>query len=332
MRLRWWACLVAFSGLALACQEAAPPSARQTTLEEGALARVGDEPILAETVGRIAAVQELEPSVARDVAIRDVLFATAAREQLSPRDVESAEARILARALLRDVIISSREAPITEDELGRATETYWTRYARPPGFRTIHAVMLAPKDAPPETHVAARERIAKVREAWGPIVEKLRGTQAPEYDEERMFRWNAKAMTEPIKEELEAVAKAAVGELGLKVQQLPPVTSQGYIIDHDQSQSSLDQNFSRVASGLAARGDLSEVVQSVSGWHVIVLLEITPSRLVAERERREALRGFIYRVRAQEHVDQLLGRLRKGSSVPPNHAALLQLVQVTGEG
>ncbi len=332
MSLKRWACLLGLSGLSLACHEAAPPSAQRTNLEEGAIARVGEAPILAETVGRIAATQGLEPPAARDVAIRDALFAAAARDDLPPREVESAEARILARALLRDIIISAREGSITEDELGRATETYWTRYNRPRGFRTVHAVMLAPEDAPAETHAAARERIAKVREAWAPIVEKLRGTKAPEYDEERMFRWNAKAMTEPIKEELEEAAKAAVGKLGLQVQQLPPVTFEGYVIDHEQSQATVDQNFSRIAAGLSERGELSEIVQSRSGWHVIVLLEVTPSRLVPERERKEALRGFIYRVRAQERVEQLLGRLRNNSSVPPNHAALLQLVQVSGEG
>jgi hypothetical protein len=278
MRLRRLACLLGLSGLLWACQDDAAPAAQQAQLEAGAIARVGDGRILAKTVGRIAATQEIEPEAARDVAIRDALFAAAAREDLPPREVEAVESRVHARALLREIVISAREAPITEDELGQATETYWTHYARPRGYRTIHAVMLAPKDAPPETHAAARRRVAQIREAWEPIVEKLKGGEAPEYDDEKMFRWNANAMTEPIKDELEEAAKAAVGEMGLKVQQLPPVTSEGYIIDHDQSQSGLDADFAQVASQLEDRGDMSEIVQSISGWHVIVLLEITPSR------------------------------------------------------
>jgi len=329
MKLRrlWW-----LPGLILACGDQAAPTAKQAQLEAGAVANVAEERILAETVGRIAATRNIDPADARDLAVQNALAAAAARADLPPWEVEAAERRVLARAMLREIIISAREGPITDDELGRATETYWTHYARPRGYRTIHAVMLAPTDAPPETHAAARERVADIREAWRPIVEKLRGTEAPEYDDAKMFRWNARAMTEPIKAKLEEAAKAAVGEMGLKVQQLPPVTSEGYIVDHDQSQSSLDAAYSRAASQLEERGEMSGIVQSTSGWHVIVLLETTPPRVVGKAQRREALRGFIYRVRAEERLAELLGQLREKTAIPSDHAALLQLVELSAEG
>ena len=324
--------VVAVAGSTFGCGGPTTSPAKRRRLESGALARVGEGRILAETVGRIASVQDLDVEAARDLAIRDALFATAAREELPERQVEAVETRVWARALLREFVVSSREGPITEEELGRATETYWTYFARPKGYRTLHAVMLAPEDAPPQTHAAARERIERVREAWEPIVKRLQGTKAPTYADGTVFRWNPKTMTEPITVELEEAAKAAVGTMGLKVQQLPPVTARGYIIDHDQSQSALDVHFSKAASELEGRGDMSRVVQSSSGWHVIVLLETTPARLVGEAERKEALRGFIYRVRAQDRVEALLEERRKDVKVTSNHAALLQLVDVDGEG
>ncbi|MEM6791942.1 MAG: hypothetical protein AAF715_30770 [Myxococcota bacterium] len=314
--------------LALSCGGPAErdPS-RSARLPEGIVARVGDEVFIrGASVERVAAKLGVAPSVAGERAIRDALFEAEARRVLPSSLLRVATRGVLARAMYRNVVVETRQSAISEDELGRATETFWTYYARPRGYRTVHAVVLVPPDAPREAHEEAKRRLALIRDAWAPFGERLRGTSPPERDEEQMFRWEGSRSREPIFDELEQAATAAAGAMGMKVQQLPPVTEEGYIIDHADSQSTVDVRFAQAASRLEARGTMSPIVSSHAGWHVMMLLEVTPARQVDDATRRERLRPFIHRQRAQDAIDAVLKATRPRVRHANNADALLQVL------
>ncbi|HLM74626.1 MAG TPA: peptidylprolyl isomerase, partial [Polyangiaceae bacterium] len=107
-------------------------------------ARVGSLEIPAETVARIAAAQDIEPARARDLAVRDALFASEAydRELSAELSMRAALRGAHARALLRDLYAAAvRAGPVTDAELREATERRWFELERPTGSRTVHAVV-----------------------------------------------------------------------------------------------------------------------------------------------------------------------------------------------
>ncbi len=99
----------------------AAPKAAVGPLPEGIVARVGPHAIRGESVGRIAALQHIDIQAARDLAVRDALFAGGAEARhLDVRaDVRSA----LARGYLRAIRIEAERAPISADELTGAAES-----------------------------------------------------------------------------------------------------------------------------------------------------------------------------------------------------------------
>jgi hypothetical protein len=96
------------------------PAAAVGPLPDGVVARVGSSAIHGESVGRIAALQHLDVQAARDLAVRDALFAGGARAR--GLDVTADVRGVLARRLLRSIRAEAERAPITADELTEAAE------------------------------------------------------------------------------------------------------------------------------------------------------------------------------------------------------------------
>lgn len=99
--------------------DAAPPIA-SGALPEGIVARVGPSSIRGESVGRIAALQRVDVRAARDLAVRDALFADGASAR--GLDVAADVRGVLARRLLRSLRAAAEAAPLTADELTAAAE------------------------------------------------------------------------------------------------------------------------------------------------------------------------------------------------------------------
>src|SRR5262249_32948917 len=132
-------------GLAIAaCGDHAPPGASRGSLPEGVVAQVGPRTIAATSVARIAAAQSLPPDAARDAAVRDALLASGAENEglAGTRDARLAVDAVLARRMLRELGHEVAQAPITDEELQRATDKRWIEFARPEGSRTVHVVVL----------------------------------------------------------------------------------------------------------------------------------------------------------------------------------------------
>jgi hypothetical protein len=131
---------------------------------------------------------------------------------------------------------------------------------------------------------------------------------------------------------ISAAKKAKKGtKLEVVVQELPPVTKSGYqIIAGGPPSAMFFPGYTKGAWKLQRRGDLSEVVESEAGYHVIVLLEKTSAKFVPEGERRAALAERIRIVRGKRRRRALLTEL-DGSvkvEVPANADALLVKIDV----
>ena len=98
----------------------AAPKAAVAALPEGVVARVGASPIHGSSVGRIAALQHVDPRAARDLAVRDALFASGAEAR--GLDVAADVRSVLARRLLESIRADAERAPLTADELTEAAE------------------------------------------------------------------------------------------------------------------------------------------------------------------------------------------------------------------
>jgi hypothetical protein len=96
------------------------PKAAVAALPEGIVARVGASAIHGTSVGRIAALQHLDAQAARDLAVRDALFASGA--QARGLDVTADVRSVLARRVLEAIRAEAEQTPLTADELTEAAE------------------------------------------------------------------------------------------------------------------------------------------------------------------------------------------------------------------
>jgi hypothetical protein len=98
----------------------AAPKAAVAALPEGVVARVGASAIHGVSVGRIAALQHVDPQAARDLAVRDALFASGAEAR--GLDVAADVRSVLARRLLESIRAEAERVPLTPEELTAAAE------------------------------------------------------------------------------------------------------------------------------------------------------------------------------------------------------------------
>ncbi len=290
--------------------------------------RVGSLEIPADTVARIAAAQGIEPARARDLAIRDALFASEAIAEGFPDALSTRVALrgALARVLLRDLYVSAvRAGPVTDAELRDATERRWLELDRPAGSRTVHAIVrLKEKD-----DAARRKRAAEIAEA-------LRAAVAPLSSSEEALLERPSSSAElsappAAPDPLIALFKARVAAVpheGFEVlaEELPLVAADGRVLE--PGGFTFAPEFAAAAAALTRRGDVSPPVASSFGVHVILLLERTPPRAVPADERRKLVWRDVVSQRARAAERALLERLHKQTSIDPTVDAALALVPV----
>jgi peptidyl-prolyl cis-trans isomerase C len=298
------------------------PPPERGTLAEGLVARAGREEVTADSVARIARAQVIGPELARERAIRDALFAAEARARgldASP-DVERSVDALLARRLLQQMLVAAdAQGPVTDEELRLATARRWLELDRPEGFRTVHAVVRVAAGADATTRARA-EQVARAIRA-----DVLSATAVAREHPAPVPARPADVEKDPAVEEFRRAAGAGAREgLEVLVETLPPVAADGRMLTLDGG--NLDEGFARAAASLAGRGDLSEVVSTSYGAHVILLLERTPSSIVPAEERRSRVREEVLWSRASAARAALLEGLRRDVVVERSADALLVLV------
>jgi len=300
------------------------PPPERGDLAEGLAARVGREDVTAVSVLRISKAQGVEATTARDHAIRDALFASEARASglAEEPEVEGEVRGVLARRLLLQLLDEAdRMGPVSDAELEEVTKRRWLELDRPEGFRTVHAVVRVPANASAEVRARA-EVVAKAIQAAvakAADVARTKGRPAPLRPNDEIIDPAAEAFR------LEAQAVSHDG-LEVTIETLTPVSADGRLVASNGG--ALEVAFAKGAAQLAARGDVSALVTTSYGVHVIMLLERTPSSIVPVEERRRLVRDEVLWSRASALRMKLLQSLRRDVSVEPTAEALVALVPI----
>lgn len=335
------ALLLALSSAALSCDRATEaPTVR--ALPPGVVARVGSiDPagdksaarfvdVTADRVARIAAAQRVSISEARDIAVHDALLAQGAiargldRAPGFDRDV----ARVLARAMLHRLLADARRAPPTDAELQAAASRRWLDVDRPEGSRVVHAVVRfdAAKDDDAKK-AAARALAESIHAAVAPIAERAASMPLVEGAPLPSARQIPAEDPDPLSGAFRKAASAVpAGSLEVVVEPLPTVASDGRVLG--PGNEALDPTFSRAAAAIPARGGLAPVTLTSFGFHVILLLERTPARVLTGDDRAARLFSDIVNERARAAEKKLLATLRPQGAPSPDALGLIELPRV----
>ena len=261
------------------------------TLSDGVVAVVGDQQIATATVERIVRAQSVSPESARDAAVRDALWAAAARANLSGFGiVASAERSILARALLEQFKQQAWAKPVTDAEVQEMTARRWADLDRPASARTTHAVARVEKPADDGPARTVAERIAR---------------EVADITDPDEFIKRAKAVP--------------AGAVKVVAERLPPVTADGRVVQLNAPPgaptSTFDPAYARAANALQAVGDKSPVTKTEFGYHVILLEERLEAHRVPPQRRRQLLTDEIMDNRARRLEEQVLEQARSSHPV-----------------
>lgn len=284
--------------LVLGCSSggSAPP-ATTSSLPAGSAARAGHELVSEATISRIAARQAVAPRQAVQLALSDALFAAEARVTLPVAATRTIERAAAARSLLEQLSQdATRAGPPTPAELSELVRERWVELDRPSAVRTTHAIVMNDKPARDADARALAEKLAVA----------VRGATSAD--------------------ELIRLAQAfPPAGFEIRAEALPFVTADGRIFVRKDTgfkagQGSFDPDFARAANALTAPGDLSPVVKSSFGYHVIRLEERLPSAVIGEPELSERLTPDVLVRRAARARGELLDKLRQASPVEVERA------------
>ena len=283
-------------------QAAAPAPAPVAGLGPGVVARAAGLSVTAPTVGGIAAAQRVDAATARDLAVRDALFAAAALEAKVQRtpDVAFATTSILARALLHDLQRESEAVgDVTDEELDQATKRHWFDFDRPEAFRVVHAVVrYAEKD-----DAARKKKGADLADAI------RRAVLATRADPNAPPVTTDAGVVDPLVTAFRTAAESVPADgLEVAVEELPPIAADSRVVAREGGH--MVPEFANGAAALAARGDVSIPVVTNFGSHVLLLLERLPPVSVPADERRRQVREEVILSRQRIAEKALLEKLR----------------------
>src|SRR5450432_1650023 len=269
----------------------AVPALRHAPLPNGVVARVGSDDISLATAQRIARAEGVALPVARDRALRDALFAAAARSAFQGRGLipvleRAAAARVLLEGLKDEAVA---RGPASDAEVAELTALRWRELDRPETARTTHAVALVEKPADEE----------KARALAKQIFDAVRGVTDPD--------------------EFLHLAQAVPHDgMQVRAERLPAVTADGRVYDPNKpsadSEQGFDPDFAKAAMALHA-GQISEPTKTRFGYHVILCEARLPELRVPLGERRALLRDEVLKGRAERAKQELLARLAAAAPI-----------------
>jgi parvulin-like peptidyl-prolyl isomerase len=250
--------------------------------------RVGTLRISRELVRRTSEASGLAPRESLSALTEDALLAEYARaQQLTNVLGVQHQLRSSTAAL---VIAKTRAAAdaagaFTAEELRAIREQRWREFARPPAVRTVHAlvhkVAKLPWDEPSALEQAKRLQAA------------VAGTQDPE-----AFQRAARALSPTPYE--------------IVVEALTPMAGDGRVVVGDDGM--MDAGFAAAAIKLSV-GEISPLVASKHGIHLILATERLPALTVSDAELIEATRGDLMKLRQRTLFNAVLKARREVTAI-----------------
>jgi len=243
-------------------------------------ARVGEFDLPVSLVSGVARQRGVAPSTALALLIEDALAASRALEHGLDQaaDVRVATTAAKARATLDRIRETARRTPPTDEEVTEISAIHWTEVDRPETFLVVHAVVRRPKTPDAKQEAAARGVAAAIA--------------AAEVGAEDASTFEARAKAIPH------------GEAEVVVQPLEAFTADGRVATPGHN-GGYDPRFTSGAATLTRPGSTSDVVESSFGWHVVLLLERRPPRIVPLDDRRTMFAEETYAKRARDAVAEV---------------------------
>lgn len=272
--------------LVMAACSGAAPAPTAGPLPTGVIAMCAGETIQAGAISALAARRKISPREAVDILCRDARLAVAAKQRLPPSYlVQSARRAALARATMYEVR-ASQGYPPTKTELDEIRKLHWAELDHDEAVETTHAVAIA--DAADATaRVRAKEVATK-------ILESVRGSSS-------------------IEDFIQRAQAVERGGIDVRVERLPAVTRDGRVLSAEAGE--FDPGFARGANELKKPGDISGLIESSFGFHVIRLSERVEAFHLSDDELAKTVKDEVTTNRTRKALDQLLGELRKKTPV-----------------
>lgn len=267
-----WPLLALFS---CSSQASAPPAS--VSVPPGAVGICAGKGLSPDAVRRVAIAQQLPPRAAAEALAHDARFAAEAelRGVAALPPVRLAHDALLARALLAR-LREENAAPPTPAEVRALRQERWRDFDRPEGVRVIHAVALG------------------------------QGQQAARLVADALRQASAEARSA---EDFEARTKNVPHEgVEVRVERLPLMAQDGRNLEGEES---FDAAFAGAAFSLKKAGDLSPVVPTPFGFHVIFLLERSSAFQPSDEQIAAVAREEILARRTAAAKLSLLEALRK---------------------
>jgi hypothetical protein len=296
-RRSFWMLSLVSAGF-LACSGGAkdsPGTAHDAPLDSSGeqVARCGNEVISRAAVAGVASARQVTPRESVQLLLGDACLAEGAKRRGLPsasvRAVE--ERRVLSRALLGELGQSDAvTAPVRDDELAAIRAQRWRELDHDAAARVVHAVAMFPEKGPrdPEPLRALMGRVARAVQGASDAAD---------------FRQRAQAVVadDPLKKQL-------------RVETLEPVVADGRVLVGEAA--TYEKAFAEAACRLQTAHEISPVVETSFGFHVLMLLELIPPVHLPDARLRELATPEIRANRGRAALTTLLQRLHGDTPTP----------------
>lgn len=287
---------VALSALSGGCspEKTSPPAG---PVPEGAFARVGASVLSLDLLGAVGG----DGRAAATGIVHDELF----RQEtslLAPHRARVAERGVLARHLFESLEREAAHAKlVSEKALLEERERNWVKYDRP---RSVRTAQLFIRVLPLADDRAAHELAMRVLEA-------VKDSKNVEHFVQR--------------------GREAARGKEISAEPLPPLTETGLVVPlllQDVGYESFPQELGAAAAKLDAPGEISDVIGSEHGFHLLFAMEVIPEQRVTLEEAREELTRAVVARRVKERLAELRAESKVAVSVERDDiGALLRQVR-----